>query len=63
MRDLTKFQCPNCAAEKGSSYGRTCENCEYKGDWIQPNEVMTYADNKKFLGVESIHGLLPTNGA
>jgi hypothetical protein len=54
MRDLTKWQCPECATEKGSSSRRTCNKCGYRGDWIQPGEVMTYSNNKKFLGVESI---------
>ena len=58
MRDLTKFQCPKCSAEKSSSHGRTCEDCGYRGDWIQIGEIMTYADNKKFLGTESLEQFL-----
>lgn len=57
MRDLSKFQCPKCAAEKSGSWGRTCTECGYNGDWIQPGEVMTYAENKFRLGVESINEL------
>jgi len=58
MRDLTTFQCPNCFTEKHSSDGRKCGTCQYTGDWIQPGEVMTYAENKKRLGVESITELV-----
>lgn len=57
-RNLDKFQCPGCGIQKLNSNGRVCENCSYVGDWIQPGEVMTYAENKKYLGVGSIADFL-----
>lgn len=58
MRDVTKFQCPKCGNQTATSSGRTCEKCGYNGDWIQPMEILTYADNKKMLGTESLHEFL-----
>lgn len=60
MRDLTKFQCPTCGYQTSSHSGRTCLSCGYRGDWIQVGEIMTYADNKKLLGVESFEQFTST---
>ena len=42
-RDLTKFQCPACGFQTGVSSTRTCPSCGYRGDWVQPGETKTYA--------------------
>ena len=51
-RDLSKFQCPQCGNQEYSSHGRKCKKCDYNGDWIQPNETMTYGE-RKIRGLET----------
>jgi predicted ATP-dependent serine protease len=47
MRNLEQFQCPECGFQKTSSFGRTCDDCGYRGDWVQPGETMTYEETKR----------------
>jgi hypothetical protein len=43
-RDLSTWRCPECGWQTTSSINRTCNNCGYRGDWIQPGETELYVD-------------------
>lgn len=36
------FTCPMCGLQTRNDHGRTCGECGYRGDWIQPGEAHLY---------------------
>lgn len=46
-RDLTTWQCPSCGYQTKQQYSRSCSECDYRGDWVQPGETLTYAEQKE----------------
>lgn len=36
------YTCPKCHLSVAVEYGRSCTNCGYRGDWIQPGETHLY---------------------
>jgi ssDNA-binding Zn-finger/Zn-ribbon topoisomerase 1 len=44
--DLTAWACPKCAFESKTHTSRTCPECGYTGDWVQPGQYLTYAEQR-----------------
>lgn len=45
--DPEAFQCPKCGFESRTHTSRTCPQCLYRGDWVQPGQTLTYAEQKE----------------
>lgn len=44
------YTCPNCRYQTVADRSRTCPECGYCGDWIQPGEESLYNGDNERLG-------------
>lgn len=55
--DINTWRCPECGFATMGTNSRTCPNCQYNGDWIQPGQTITYSEHKRMKGlVEDYEG-------
>lgn len=45
-----EYVCPMCNYDTRLTSPRTCPDCEYNGDWIQPGYLHTYELRKAMVG-------------